>query len=96
MAFADTEDGYLPTKPSRPKVTLRAEPQIYYFEKQGVPKMAQQLFEIFDGEAVTDSMLTEASQLFSENYGIWGHEATKLVRTARPGESVKTNSFLIY
>jgi hypothetical protein len=67
--------------PSRPKVTLQLEPQIRYFEKQDHRrKMATQTYERFSAEQVTDSMLTAAAQLFSENYGIWGRDG------AKPGE----------
>lgn len=36
--------------------------------------MATKLFQRYDETQVTDSMLREASRLFSENYGIWGKE----------------------
>lgn len=38
--------------------------------------MAKQLFERFDGRELTDDMLDEATQLFNENYGIWGEDPT--------------------
>lgn len=37
--------------------------------------MEKRYFERYDGSQITDSMLQEASQLFSENYGVWGKEA---------------------
>ena len=52
--------------------------------------MAQQLFQVIENEDVSDNMLAEACQLFSDNYGIWGSHA------AKPGESVKTKSFSVY
>ena len=51
--------------------------------------MEQRLFEKFDGAYVTDSMLQEAAQLFSEHYGIWGEHATqKLGRFAEAGKII--------
>jgi GNAT superfamily N-acetyltransferase len=37
--------------------------------------MTTKLYQQYDGTQVTDSMLREASQLFNENYGIWGKES---------------------
>lgn len=42
--------------------------------------MAQQLYETFPSDQVTDEMVAGAAKMFSENYGIWGH------RSARPGK----------
>jgi hypothetical protein len=47
--------------------------------------MLKQLFEKFDGSELTDDMLVEASQLFNENYGIWGKDAAKSGAFAKPG-----------
>jgi hypothetical protein len=41
--------------------------------------MEKQLFEKYDGGQITDDILEEASQLFSENYGIWGEQAAEAV-----------------
>lgn len=41
--------------------------------------MAKKVFEKYDMNEVTDSMLQEASQLFSENYGVWGAKAASVV-----------------
>jgi hypothetical protein len=37
--------------------------------------MSKRVCEKYDGSQVKDSMLQEASQLFSENYGVWGKKA---------------------
>lgn len=41
--------------------------------------MRQQVYEKFDGSAVTESMLLESSQLFNENYGVWSEQAAGLI-----------------
>jgi hypothetical protein len=38
--------------------------------------MEEQVFKKYDAGQVTESMLQEAAVLFSENYGIWGEQAT--------------------
>ena len=40
-------------------------------------KMAIKVYETVNGREVTDEMLEEAAQLFSENYGVWAEEAAK-------------------
>lgn len=40
----------------------------------------QLVYETFSNEEVSDIMVADAAQLFSENYGIWGE------RSARPGK----------
>ena len=46
-------------------------------------------FEKFDRTQVTDEMLSEASQLFSESYGVWGKGASKIVGGfAKPGDYI--------
>lgn len=46
------------------------------------------MFEKYDGCSVTDDMLQEASQLFSEHYGVWGKHAAQVVgKFAKAGES---------
>lgn len=40
--------------------------------------MEKQVFEKCDGSRVTESMLQEASQLFSEHYGVWGEHAAQV------------------
>ena len=37
------------------------------------------MFENFDRSQVTEGMLQEASQLFSEQYGVWGEHAVQVV-----------------
>ena len=41
--------------------------------------METRLFEKYSGSQVTESMLEEASQLFSEHYGVWGEHAAQMV-----------------
>jgi hypothetical protein len=45
--------------------------------------MEKQIFEKYNGEQVTESMLQEAVVLFGENYGIWGEKAPG---KAKPGK----------
>ncbi|KAI9748900.1 MAG: hypothetical protein M4579_007077 [Chaenotheca gracillima] len=52
--------------------------------------MAKKVFEKCDMSEITDSMLQEASQLFSENYGVWGPKASSIVGAfAKEGNQVK-------
>ena len=59
-------------------VAFRLEPVVRYIAKSPLEpiesglKMAKRIYEKYDGSQVTDSMLQEVSQLFSENYGVWG------------------------
>lgn len=49
--------------------------------------MSKILYEKYDRDQVTDSMLQEASKLFSENYGVWGKEAARVMGAfAREGK----------
>jgi hypothetical protein len=54
--------------------------------------MEKQLFEKCDGSQVTERMLEEASQLFSEHYGVWGEHAVqvmgKLAKAGRLAQGV--------
>jgi hypothetical protein len=52
--------------------------------------MAKQVFEKFDGRELTDDMLEEATQLFNENYGIWGEDPTNPRSTPKPGRLGRT------
>ena len=57
--------------------------------------MDKLLFERFDGSKVTESMLEEASQLFSEHYGVWGEQAAQaLGKFANAGKVAHTDSFI--
>jgi hypothetical protein len=68
--------------PHRYVVAFRLETDVLYIAKSPLElnrrppknglKMAKRIYEKYDGSQVTDSMLQEASQLFSENYGVWG------------------------
>jgi hypothetical protein len=40
--------------------------------------MEVQVFEKYDGSLVTESMLQEASKLFSDHYGIWDQHAAQV------------------
>ena len=47
----------------------------------------QVVFEKCDGSRVTEGMLQEASQLFSEHYGVWSeHAAQMLGKFAKAGK----------
>lgn len=51
--------------------------------------MDEKVFQRFDGAKVTDNMLEEASNLFSENYGVWSEHAAQLMgKFAKAGRSV--------
>lgn len=43
---------------------------------------SRRLYETFSREEVSDAMVADAAQLFSENYGVWGE------RSSRPGRSL--------
>ncbi|KAF2871071.1 hypothetical protein BDV95DRAFT_628954 [Massariosphaeria phaeospora] len=51
--------------------------------------MSKIVYEKYDGGEVTDAMLAEASQLFDENYGIWGSNAAKTGAFAKPQSRVR-------
>ena len=59
-------------------VAFRLEPDVRYIAKSPLEptesglKVTKTIYEKYDGSQVTDSMIQEASQLFSENYGVWG------------------------
>lgn len=42
-------------------------------------EMEKRVFEKYDGGQVTETMLEEASKLFSEHYGVWSEHAAKMV-----------------
>jgi hypothetical protein len=80
--------------PPHRKVEFNEEPTIRYIDKSPRLRtrtslnMSKQLFEKFDEGEITDDMLVEASQLFNENYGIWGKDAAKSGAFAKPGQPV--------
>lgn len=41
--------------------------------------MEKKSFELYDGSQVTESMLQDASKLFSDHYGVWGEHAAQAV-----------------
>lgn len=41
--------------------------------------MKKQVFEKYNGSQVTDSMLQEASMLFTNHYGVWNEDAPRVV-----------------
>jgi hypothetical protein len=52
--------------------------------------MTKKVYEKYDGDQVTDNMLREASELFSENYGTWGNGASSVVGlSAKTGEALE-------
>ena len=69
---------------SRKSVAFSTQPHILHneFRKRTQRRplnTEKQLFEKYDGSQATESMLQEASQLFSNHYGIWGEHAAQLV-----------------
>ena len=50
--------------------------------------MEESTFKVFEGSQVTDFMLEEATQLFNENYGIWGKDPVNPRNLEKPGDSV--------
>ena len=51
--------------------------------------MSVKLYETMNGQDVTDKILDEAAQLFSENYGVWSEEAAQtLGNFAKAGKLV--------
>lgn len=57
---------------SRKLVNFDEEPHIRYIESIKKPDMSKLVFEVFAGDDVTDSILSDASRLFNKSYGIWG------------------------
>lgn len=56
--------------------------------------MKQLLFEVFDGSSVTEGMLQESSQLFTENYGVWNEQAADMLgKFAHVGKLLSLVSF---
>ncbi len=51
--------------------------------------MEEQVYRKYDAGQVTDTMLQEAAVLFSENYGVWGEQATG--KFAKPGGLPQTH-----
>lgn len=41
--------------------------------------MEKQVYQKYNGSQVTESMLQEASRLFSEHYGVWGEHAAQVL-----------------
>lgn len=56
--------------------------------------MERQVFEKFDGSQVTESMLQEASQLFSDHYGIWAEHAAQVVGEFAKAGKLAINGFV--
>jgi hypothetical protein len=44
-------------------------------------KIVKRVFEKYDITEITDSVLQDTSQLFSENYGIWGVKTASVMDT---------------
>jgi hypothetical protein len=81
----------------RKPVAFSAHPDILSIEPRSGTRnnrlnMEKQLIERYDGSQVTESMLQEASQLFSEHYGVWGEHAAQAVgKFAKAGKLVLTD-----
>ena len=59
--------------------------------------MKERIFQIYDGDEVTESMLQQASQLFNDNYGVWNDEAAQKVgKFAKAGKLVSRLIFFSY
>lgn len=66
--------------PREKNVSFADEAGVRYITARALPqrssvKMTDRRFQKFDSGDVTDDLLQQASQLFSRNYGVWGHEA---------------------
>jgi hypothetical protein len=84
----------------RQAVAFGSQPEVKYIEKaplesnrrplQSRLRMAKRLYENYHASQVTDSMLQEASRLFSEHYGVWGKNAASVVGAfAKEGKLVQ-------
>ncbi|KAF2105687.1 hypothetical protein BDV96DRAFT_534778 [Lophiotrema nucula] len=86
------------SSPSLRAVKFHDVPTIQYIDpspSSGTRKrlnLSKQLFERFDGGEVTNEMLVEASQLFNENYGVWGKDAARSGAFAKPGARVRLST----
>jgi hypothetical protein len=50
-------------------------------------------FQLYRGDQISDEILSDAAELFSENYGVWGPQASsKLGTFAKAGRRVRMNS----
>lgn len=84
------------SKAPRRSVAFSAQPNILSIEPRRRTRnrrlnMEKRLFEKCDGSRVTESMLREASQLFSEHYGVWGEHAAQMVdKFAKAGKLALT------
>ncbi len=64
--------------PAKPLAKVAFHPDVVFTQKPTPRRRSRphptmpQSFEGFKAEEVTDEMMNEASQLFSEHYGIWG------------------------
>ena len=74
------------------KVDFHTEHSVKYIEKSSRPIMTKQIYETFDRNEVTDSMLKEAASLFNESYGVWGTDPTGAQRMPQQGELRKARS----
>lgn len=82
--------------PRRRAVKFNEKPTIQYIDKspQTDLSMSKLVFEKYDGGEVTNDMLAEASQLFNENYGIWGRDAAKPKSRVRLGKDRLRTQYL--
>ncbi|PIA82970.1 hypothetical protein CB0940_12200 [Cercospora beticola] len=75
--------------PRRRTVNFLTENSVKYIEGFSGPIMSKQVFETFDRNEITDSMLVEAVSLFNENYGVWGTHPIGSYPTPKQGGSRK-------
>ncbi|KAL2752782.1 hypothetical protein ACRALDRAFT_1052572 [Sodiomyces alcalophilus JCM 7366] len=54
--------------------------------------MAKRVTEVFDRGEVTDAMVGEAAQFFSDNYGIWAQQFPDGSHHGKPGSRVKLSA----
>ncbi|PPJ60591.1 hypothetical protein CBER1_11633 [Cercospora berteroae] len=75
--------------PRRKTVNFLTENSVKYIEGFSGPIMSKQVFETFNRNEITDSMLVEAVSLFNDNYGVWGTHPIGSYPTPKQGSRVK-------
>ena len=88
-----------PSTASAKSVAFSAQPHILYIEPRRRTQsrrlnMEKQLFEKYNRSQVTESMLQEASQLFSNHYGVWGEHAAQVVGEFAKAGKLALNGFV--
>lgn len=54
--------------------------------------MNEKIYQKYDGSQVTETMLQEASELFNNNYGVWGKGAAVMGAFANEGKLAEVDS----